>query len=338
MSDPVVVTGAAGFIGFNTTRRLLERGERVIGIDNMNDYYDVNLKHARLKQLEPFGDAFTFYKADVSDRSAMQDIFKRHDDVTRIIHLAAQAGVRYSIENPYTYIEANVMGQVVLSEICKKLKNGCAHFVYASSSSVYGANKKIPFSADDPVERPMAVYAASKRAAELMSHAYAHLFQIPSTGLRFFTVYGPWGRPDMAAYLFAQAIMDGKPINVFNHGDMRRDFTFIDDIVSGVIAALDHPPKTGDDDLVDDVPFRILNLGNSQTERLMDYIGEIEKALGKTAEKIMLPIQPGDVPETFADIEKSKRLIGFEPTTPISVGIPKFIEWFKSYHNLSAVS
>jgi len=334
MSDPVVVTGAAGFIGFNTAKRLLERGERVIGIDNLNDYYDVNLKHARLKQLELFGDAFTFYKADVSDRVAMEEIFKKHDDVTRIIHLAAQAGVRYSIENPYTYIEANVMGQVVLSEICKTLKNGCTHFVYASSSSVYGANKKIPFSADDPVERPMAVYAASKRAAELLSHAYAHLFKIPSTGLRFFTVYGPWGRPDMAAYLFAKAIMDGKPINVFNHGNMRRDFTFIDDIVSGVIATLDHPPKAGDDDLIDDVPFRLLNLGNSQTERLMDYIGEIEKALGKTAEKNMLPMQPGDVPETFADIEKSKRLIGFEPTTPISVGIPKFIEWFKSYHNI----
>lgn len=320
----VLLTGAAGFIGFHTSQALLARGETVIGIDNLNDYYDVSLKQARLDRLLAHKN-FSFHKINIADREAMLPL--AGPGISHIVHLAAQAGVRYSLKNPYAYVESNVMGQVVLLELakaCPQLK----HFVYASSSSVYGGNSKIPFSIDDPVEKPISLYAATKRSDELIGWTYAHLYKIPVTGLRFFTVYGPWGRPDMAAYLFASRIIKGKPITVFNHGKMRRDFTYIDDIVKGIVAALDHPPALSPEH----PPVRIYNLGNSKAENLMDFIMIVEKAIGRKAEYDFQPLQPGDVIETFADIEASTRDLGFKPTISISEGIPRFIEWFKSYH------
>jgi UDP-glucuronate 4-epimerase len=328
----IFVTGAAGFIGFHTSLALLERGETVIGIDNLNDYYDVRLKEARLAILKE-NPAFHFHRADIADRSAMESIFAEHPKVDRMVHLAAQAGVRYSIENPFAYVESNVVGHLVLLEECRK-RVGFRHFVYASSSSVYGGNREIPFSVKHPVDRPLAMYAATKRAGELMSRVYAHLYGLPSTGLRFFTVYGPWGRPDMAAYLFADAIVAGRPITVFNHGDMHRDFTYIDDIVAGVLAALDTPPAWDDHRDGDPVPHRVFNLGNSRSEKLLDYIAEIERALGLTAEKILAPMADGDVPQTSADVELSRKILGFDPKVPITVGIPRFIEWFREYHQV----
>lgn len=321
----VLVTGAAGFIGFHTCRALLARGETVIGVDNLNDYYDVRLKQSRLARLE--GEpGFSFHKADVSNREAMTAVVDAHGELSGIIHLAAQAGVRYSLENPYAYVEANVMGQLVMLEAARRAK-GLKHFVYASSSSVYGGNTELPFAVDQRVDSPVSLYAATKRSGELMAHTYSHLYRMPTTGLRFFTVYGPWGRPDMAAYLFADAIEAGQPIRVFNNGQMRRDFTFIEDIVAGVLAALDHPPADGGAV----PPFKLYNLGNSRTEELSHFIAVLETALGKKAVRRLEPIQPGDVPATSADIEASRRELGFDPKTPIDVGIPKFVEWYKGY-------
>lgn len=321
----IIVTGAAGFIGFHVAKVLLARGERVIGVDNVNDYYEVSLKRARLKELEP-EHRFEFVEADISDRDAMFAIADANPDVTGVVHLAAQAGVRYSQQNPYVYVQSNVMGQVVMLEMARRLKQ-LRHFVYASSSSVYGGNTEMPFSVDQPVNQPISLYAATKRADELISHTYSHLYGIPQTGLRFFTVYGPWGRPDMAPMLFARAILAGEPIRVFNNGEMARDFTYIDDIVDGVIRALDRPAQGTP-------PHAIYNLGNHRSEKLMDFIGEIERALGRKAEMKFEPMQPGDVPATYADIDATRAALGYEPTTPISVGVPKFAAWYRAYHRV----
>jgi UDP-glucuronate 4-epimerase len=317
----ILVTGAAGFIGAAVARALLARGDTVIGIDNLNDYYDVRLKDARLATLTPDRN-FNFRRIDMADRDAVQAL--KNEGITGIVHLAAQPGVRYSLENPYAYVTANVMGQVTMLELARSLP-GLAHFVYASSSSVYGANTKTPFAVGDAVEHPNSLYAATKRTDELFGHTYAHLYGIPSTGLRFFTVYGPWGRPDMAPILFASAIAAGEPIRVFNHGEMWRDFTYIDDIVDGVLRALDRPASGSP-------PHALYNLGNNRSEKLMDFIAAIEAAMGKKAQMKMEPMQPGDVPSTYADITASTRDLGFAPTTPISVGIPKFVDWFRRYY------
>ena len=319
----ILVTGAAGFIGAAVAQALLARGERVIGIDNLNDYYEVSLKEARLARLIANAN-FTFRKLDISDRDGVLGLAKEFPKLDQVVHLAAQAGVRYSLINPYAYVTANVMGQVVMLELARAIP-GLKHFVYASSSSVYGANAKTPFAAGDPVDHPNSLYAATKRADELFGHTYAHLYAIPSTGLRFFTVYGPWGRPDMAPMLFARAITAGEPIKVFNHGEMWRDFTYIDDIVDGVLRALDRPAQGTP-------PHAVYNLGNHKSEKLTDFIAEIEKALGRKAVMRMEPMQPGDVPATYADIEASRQALGFEPATPTSVGIPKFIDWFRGYN------
>jgi UDP-glucuronate 4-epimerase len=320
----VLLTGVAGFIGFHVARALLARGNEVIGIDNLNDYYDVALKKARLDQLLPHKN-FSFHKINIADKDAMLEFTKV--GITHIVHLAAQAGVRYSLQNPYAYVESNLMGQVVLLEVARHLPQ-LQHFVYASSSSVYGGNTKIPFAVEDAVEHPVSLYAATKRADELMGYTYAHLFRIPMTGLRFFTVYGPWGRPDMAAYIFARQISASEPINVFNHGKMCRDFTYINDIVSGVLAAIDKAPRA--DGAVP--PVALYNLGNSHAEDLMHFIGVLENALGKKAVIDLKPMQPGDVPETFADITASTRDLGYKPVTNIEQGLPKFIEWYRGYH------
>lgn len=318
-----MVTGAAGFIGSHVSHALLKAGHAVVGIDNLNDYYDVNLKKARLTLLEDAAN-FTFYKCDIADRVRMSEIWDQHPGIDRIIHLAAQAGVRYSLINPFAYVHSNVLGHLVILELCRHRKN-FKHLVYASSSSVYGSNKKSPFSVQDRTDSPISLYSATKKADELMSQAYTHLYQIPSTGLRFFTVYGPWGRPDMSAYLFAKAILEDKPIQVFNRGNMKRDFTYIDDITAGILAALNRNP-------VDEngAPnHKIYNLGNNHCESLMTFISLIEQALGKEAKKDLLPLQPGDVPETFADIADSTQDLGFMPKIQIAEGVPLFIEWFK---------
>ena len=319
----ILITGAAGFIGSHVARALLARGETVLGIDNLNAYYDVSLKQARLSRLES-EKQFTFQKIDISDRDGISSLAKEFPSIDRIVHLAAQAGVRYSLIDPYAYVQSNVMGQVVMLELCRRLKD-MRHIVYASSSSVYGGNTKLPFSIDDPVEQPNSLYAATKRADELIGHTYAHLFKIPSTGLRFFTVYGPWGRPDMAAFLFTRAIIAGEPIKVFNRGEMWRDFTYIDDIVDGVVRALDRPAGGTP-------PHKIYNLGNHKSEKLTDYIAAIEQALQRKAIIQLEPMQPGDVQSTYADIEASRRDLGFEPTTPINVGVPKFVDWYKEFY------
>ena len=325
----VLVTGAVGFIGFHVCRALLDRGERVVGIDEVNDYYEVALKQARLARLGGNRD-FTFHKVDIADRVAMAGVVADHADIDRVVHLAAQAGVRYSLTNPFAYTHANLEGQVVLLEAVRKLP-AMRHFVYASSSSVYGANRKLPFAVEDRVDNPVSLYAATKKAAELLSHAYSHLYRIPQTGLRFFTVYGPWGRPDMAAFIFTRKILKGEPIPVFNHGDMRRDFTYIDDIVEGILACLDRPPADGG---ADNPPYAIYNLGNHRSEPLMRFIGLIEQALGKKAVVELLPMQEGDVKETFADIADSTRDFGFKPRVPIDAGIPLFISWYREYYSV----
>ena len=321
----VLVTGAAGFIGYHVAQALLERGEKVYAFDNLNDYYSVALKRARLARLQAFAN-FRFHQLDISDRDAVAAALKEHPDTTGIIHLAAQAGVRYSLENPYAYIQSNVMGQLVLLEGVRTLRQ-LACFVYASSSSVYGGNRKQPFSVADRVDQPVSLYAATKRSCELVTESYCHLFRIPAIGLRFFTVYGPWGRPDMAAYLFADAILAGRPIKVFNYGRMARDFTYIDDIVAGTVAALDRPPEASP-------PHRIYNLGNHHPELLEHFIEVIEMALGRKAKREYLPLQAGDVPESYADIDTAHQDLGFAPTTPIEVGIPRFIAWYKDYHKI----
>jgi UDP-glucuronate 4-epimerase len=323
-----LVTGAAGFIGFHVASALLDRGQQVVGIDDLNAYYDPKLKEARLAQLRG-RNGFSFRQIDISDRDAMMALAEAEQGVDGVVHLAAQAGVRYSLENPYAYVQTNVMGHLTVMEACRRLPK-LRHLVYASSSSVYGGNTKMPFSVEDPVERPVSLYAATKRTDELMSYCYGHLYGLPMTGLRFFTVYGPWGRPDMAAYIFAKAIFEGQPIKVFNHGKMRRDFTYIDDIVAGVLAALDRPPKVEEGA---EVPHKVYNLGNHRSERLMDFIQILEKACGREAVKVFEDLQPGDVPDTFADIAASRQDLGFEPRTSIEEGLPRFVAWLRDYNN-----
>jgi UDP-glucuronate 4-epimerase len=321
-----LVTGAAGFIGFHTAQQLLTRGEHVIGLDNLNSYYSVQLKHDRLALLTRNRN-FSFRKVDLADMESLRSALAEHR-INRVIHLAAQAGVRYSIENPHAYVRSNIVGFVNVLEYCRLLDD-FEGMCYASSSSVYGGNTKLPFAESDPVDSPISLYAASKRADELIGNVYAHLFGMPLTGLRFFTVYGPWGRPDMAMWLFAQAIMDGKPITVYNFGKMRRDFTYIDDIVTGVIRIADSfgtPARRS-------AGHKVYNIGNNRPENLMHMIGVLERTIGDVAEKIMLPLQPGDVPETYADIDAIQRDFGFTPRTPIEEGIPAFVEWFRGYRD-----
>jgi UDP-glucuronate 4-epimerase len=321
----ILLTGAAGFIGFHVAGTLLKRGERVVGIDNLNDYYDVTLKEARLASLRAYP-GFAFAKLNVADREGVFRLVEKHADLSGIIHLAAQAGVRHSLIDPYTYIDANVMGTLVMLEAARRMKRANG-IVYASSSSVYGANTKQPFSVEDRVDHPVSLYGATKRSCELMAESYSRLFGVAATGLRFFTVYGPWGRPDMAAFLFTRAILAGEPIKVFNKGRMARDFTYIDDIVQGVIAAHDRPPGPG--------VHRLYNLGNHRPERLLDFIAVIERLLGVTAAKQLLPMQPGDVAESFADIEPARRDLGFEPKATIESGLANFVRWYREYHGLN---
>lgn len=321
----VLLTGAAGFIGYHVAQGLLARGDQVVGVDNLNAYYEVSLKEARLANLKA-REGFAFEKLDIADREAMLALAAKHPGITHVVHLAAQAGVRHSLTDPYTYVTSNVMGQVIMLELARKFSK-LEHFVYASSSSVYGGNTKLPFSVDDETEQPNSLYAATKKADELIGHTYAHLYGVPSTGLRFFTVYGPWGRPDMAAFLFTRAILNDQPIRVFNHGEMWRDFTYVDDIVSGVLAALAHKPTRTP-------PHAVYNLGNHRSEKLTDFIGVLEKALGRKATYQFEPMQPGDVARTYADIEASRRDLGFEPKTPISEGIPRFVAWYRDYYRL----
>ncbi len=323
----ILITGGAGFIGFHTSMALLDRGERVIGVDNFNDYYDVALKEARAERLLA-RENYTLVRADIADKDAMTETFDRHADIAKVVHLAAQAGVRYSLINPYAYTRSNVEGHLVLMEAAQTLEN-FKHFVYASSSSVYGANTKLPFSVEDRVDHPVSMYAATKRSMEMLSESYARMYRLPMTGLRFFTVYGPWGRPDMAAYIFTRKIVAGEPIPVFNNGDMRRDFTYIDDIVTGVLGALETRPEAEDG-----TPHRLYNIGNNNSEQLMRFIEVLQEALGIKAEIDFQPMQQGDVKETYADIEASTRDFGFKPTTPIDAGIPRFVAWYKDYHGV----
>ena len=324
----ILVTGAAGFIGAAVSKELLARGDEVIGLDNLNDYYDVSLKEARLQDIaqHPQASNFKFIKLDLADMSATEALFKI-EQPERVIHLAAQAGVRYSLQNPHAYVQSNLVAFTNILEGCRH--NQVEHLVYASSSSVYGGNTKLPFSEQDTVDHPVSLYAATKKANELMAHTYSHLYGIPTTGLRFFTVYGPWGRPDMSPFLFADAILNNKAIKVFNHGDMMRDFTYIDDIVEGVVRTIDKPatPPTNSS-----VPYRVFNIGNNQPEKLMDFIGILENAFGKVAEKEFLPMQAGDVKATYADTSALQAWVSFKPYTPLKEGIAKFAHWYQSYY------
>lgn len=324
----VLVTGAAGFIGMQACAALLERGEEVVGVDNLNDFYDVGLKEARLAELgEHTG--FTFHRADIVDAEAIDAVFGAHAGIRRVLHLAAQAGVRYSLINPQAYIRTNLAGHGVILEACRRLER-LEHLVYASSSSVYGGNRKAPFSVEDRADDPVSLYGATKKAGELMSHCYSHLYGLPATGLRFFTVYGPWGRPDMAAYIFTRAIFAGEPIPVFNRGDMRRDFTYIDDIVAGLMAVIDRPPAATDEE----PPHRIYNLGNNRSEPLSRFIEVLEAAIGRKATIDLQPMQSGDVKATYADIEASRRDFGYDPKTRIDQGLPRFVAWYRTYHGV----
>lgn len=334
----ILVTGAAGFIGFHLSKRLLEAGEKVLGIDNLNAYYDVALKKARLSVLKKYN-GFRFLKRDIAHRASMASFF-RDERFDQVVHLAAQAGVRYSLVNPFAYVDSNVLGFVNILEGCRQ--QGVGHLVFASSSSVYGANVETPFSVRQNVDHPISLYAATKKSDELMAHVYASLFGIPSTGLRFFTVYGPWGRPDMALFLFTKAILEGRPIDVFNHGKMKRDFTYIDDIVEGVIRVMKKPPqpvpRRRGRDLepgTSSAAYRIFNIGNNRPVGLLTFIRLLEKALGKKSIKHFLPLQPGDVPQTCADIRELRAYVGFRPKTPLEIGIPKFVEWYKEYYGIS---
>ncbi|UNM06156.1 MAG: SDR family NAD(P)-dependent oxidoreductase [Holosporaceae bacterium] len=327
----ILVTGAAGFIGFHTAKALLELGKKILGLDSLSDYYDVNLKKDRVRYLEErYPENFSFVKAEVQDRVAVSKLWKEaHPKITHVVHLAAQAGVRYSLENPYSYVDTNVMGNVVLLEMARH-HGPVENFVYASTSSVYGANEKMPFSEEDTTDRPMALYAATKKCDELMAESYSHLFRIPTIGLRFFSVYGPWGRPDMALYIFTKNILEGKPITVFNHGEMQRDFTYVDDIVEGVVAALARPVK----DDGKSVPHRIYNLGNSNQEVLADYIKLIEKYAGRKAEIDYVGMQPGDIPASLSDITRARKELDFSPKVRIEEGVRNFVDWFKDYHKV----
>ena len=333
----VLVTGAAGFIGSHLSERLLARGDEVLGYDNLNAYYDPALKEARLARLTP-QDGFSFVRASLEDRAALEAAF---DDFRpqRVVNLAAQAGVRYSLENPHAYIDSNIVGFLNILEACRH--RGIEHLVYASSSSVYGANRKLPFAVEDSVDHPVSLYAASKKANELMAHTYSHLFGLPTTGLRFFTVYGPWGRPDMALFLFTKKILAGEPIDVFNHGHHTRDFTYVDDIVEGVIRTLDRVP--GPDPAYDPLaptpasslaPYRVYNIGNHQPVQLLRYLEVLEDCLGRKAEKRLLPMQPGDVPDTEADVEALRRDTGYSPATPIETGVRRFVEWYRAFYEV----
>lgn len=327
----ILVTGAAGFIGMHICKTLLQRGESVVGIDNLNDYYSPALKEARLEQLVT-DKAFTFTKCDFADATQLNEATKGHR-FSSVIHLGAQAGVRYSIENPGAYIQSNLVGHANILELCRH-SDALDHLVYASSSSVYGGNTKLPFSVTDQVDTPVSLYAATKRADELLSQSYAHLYGLPQTGLRFFTVYGPWGRPDMALWLFTDAILNGKPIKVFNHGDMSRDFTYIDDIVSGILAVLGGPPVVGGDNAFSNpAPHKIYNIGNNKPEPLLHMIKVLEDALGIKAEKQLEPMQDGDVKATYADTSALQKDFGFGATTAIEVGIPKFVDWYRSFYD-----
>jgi UDP-glucuronate 4-epimerase len=333
----ILLTGAAGFIGMHTALRLLARGDEVVGVDNLNDYYDVNLKLARLARLTPHLN-FSHYKTSVEDRSAMAALFEKIKP-HRVIHLAAQAGVRYSLENPQAYIDANLQGFINILEGCRN--QAVEHLAYASSSSVYGGNTTLPFSEHDNIDHPVSLYAATKKANELMAHTYSHLFSLPTTGLRFFTVYGPWGRPDMALFLFTKAIMEGKPIDVFNHGKMVRDFTYIDDIVEGVIRVIDKPAKPNPlfdpadpDPASSNSPYRVFNIGNNQPTPLIKYISALEAALGKTARKNYLPMQPGDVPATAANTDELDVWVGFKPNTDVPHGVARFADWYRNYYKV----
>ncbi|MFP4155137.1 MAG: NAD-dependent epimerase [Halothiobacillaceae bacterium] len=332
-----LVTGAAGFIGSHVCARLLDAGDEVLGVDNLNDYYDVRLKEARLAR---FADrpGFTFLRLDVADRAGMSALFEK-SGIERVVHLAAQAGVRYSLENPHAYVDSNLVGFVNLLEGCRHA--GVRHLVYASSSSVYGANETLPFSVHDNVDHPLSLYAATKKANELMAHTYAHLYGLPSTGLRFFTVYGPWGRPDMALFKFTRAILAGEPIDVFNHGRHRRDFTYIDDIVEGILRTLARVPAgnpqwsgTDPDPGSSRAPWRVYNIGNSRPVELLRYIEVIEEAVGRKAVKNLLPMQPGDVPDTFADVEDLQRDVGYRPATPVEEGVARFVDWYRTYYRV----
>lgn len=337
MSDAMLVTGAAGFIGFHVVQRLLAAGRKVVGLDIVNSYYDPTLKEARLEILRRDPN-FVFEKLDLADRAAIKSLFAQYRFPV-VIHLAAQAGVRYSLENPHAYIDANIEGFINVLEGCRH--NGCKHLLFASSSSVYGANTKLPFSVKDNVDHPISLYAASKKANELMAHTYSHLYRVPATGLRFFTVYGPWGRPDMAMFIFAKAILNGTSIKLFNHGNMRRDFTFVEDVSEAIVRLVDRPPQ-GNPDWSGDrpdpssslAPWKIYNIGNNNPEDLMYVISVLEKEFGRTATKEMLPMQPGDVPATYADVDDLARDIGFRPATRIEDGIMRFAKWYREYHKI----
>ncbi len=324
----LLVTGAAGFIGFHLTRALLNEGGEVIGVDNLNDYYDVTLKEARLEQLAA-NSGFVFHHLDIADQGGMEKLVADNPGITGVLHMAAQAGVRYSLENPMAYAQTNLQGQLQLLEVCRRLGN-LEHFIFASSSSVYGGRVELPFRVEDRTDNPVSLYAATKRSGELMCHSYAHLYDLPITALRFFTVYGPWGRPDMAYFMFTKSILAGEPIDVFNNGEMRRDFTYIDDVVEGVLSCLKHPPVRKDET----APFALYNIGNNRSENLMDFIAVIEKETGKKADVNFKPMQPGDVKETFADVDSAKRDFGFDPETGIDDGLPRFVEWYRDFYGV----
>ena len=323
----ILVTGAAGFIGMHVSEALLASGERVVGVDNLNNYYDVGLKKDRLAQLEG-REGFTFYKVDLANRDAFTAAMADQDDITGVIHLAAQAGVRRSLTHPFDYADANVTGFLTILEYCRHLET-LPHLVYASSSSVYGANSELPYSVGQATDRPISLYAATKKANELMAYTYAHLYGVPSTGLRFFTVYGPWGRPDMAYWLFTEKILKGEPVQIYNQGDMMRDFTYVDDVVTGILSVLAHPPQKTDAE----PPHKVYNLGNNRAEQLLDFVTIIEKSLGMTAMRELLPMQPGDVKATYADIDPIRQDVGYEPTTALEEGLPKFVKWYQEYSN-----
>jgi UDP-glucuronate 4-epimerase len=331
---PLLVTGAAGFIGFHVTRKLLSQGRRVVGIDSMTPYYDPALKEARRAELAT-SNHFEFVRLDLADRNATSVLFKEYK-FPHVIHLAAQAGVRHSIAHPEAYVDANLQGFANVLEGCRH--NGCAHLIFASSSSVYGANTRLPFRVSDNVDHPISMYAASKKANELMAHSYAHLFRLPVTGLRFFTVYGPWGRPDMAMWIFAQSIIADAPIRLFNHGNMRRDFTYVDDVVESVVRLIDRPARpdpqwsgNDPDPATSSAPYRIYNIGNNQPVELLHVVAELEKCLGKKAKREMMPMQAGDVPATYADVDDLMRDVGFRPSTPVETGIRNFVDWYRRY-------
>jgi UDP-glucuronate 4-epimerase len=336
VKNMMLITGVAGFIGFFAARELLEQGEQVIGLDCLTDYYDIKLKHARLEVLKSFKN-FKFEKLDISDFESLSELSSKYGNFDKILHLAAQAGVRYSIEAPFQYAKSNLYGHLSMLELARAQQN-LNHFVYASSSSVYGGNVKQPFSEMDKVDLPLSIYAATKRSDELMTQSYSHLFNIPATGLRFFTVYGPWGRPDMACFSFTKDILEGLPITINNHGDMKRDFTWIDDCVAGVLSALETPPQVNGRYCIGDAPHRVVNLGNNKPEKLLYFIELIENSLGKTTEKIMGGMAPGDVKETFANIDIAKELYGYNPSTSLEIGIPKFVEWYLDFYGHKAAA